>query len=113
MHLQEEIRGEVAVIQFKGDLIDETDTVQLQEKITSLKVDGIGKIVFDLGHVQRINSKGLSALITAFRNVRDAGGDIRFAQIDKRIQDIFIKTRLTQVFSTYETVGRAMASYNR
>ncbi len=113
MHLQEEIRGQVAIVTMKGDLVDETDTLLLQQKVASLKVDGIRKIVFDVGNVTRINSKGLSGLITAYKTIRDAGGDFRFAQIDKRLNDIFVKTRLTQVFSTYETVGRALASYGQ
>jgi anti-anti-sigma regulatory factor len=40
-----------------------------------------------------------------------AGGEVRFAQIDKQIRDIFVRTRLVQVFDTYETVERAVASY--
>jgi len=111
MHIEERIRGEVAIVSLKGELVDNTDELVFQQKINSLKSDGITKLVVDLGKVNRINSKGLSVLISAVRTIRNAGGDIRFAQIDKHLTDIFVKTKLVQVFSTYESVGRALASY--
>ncbi len=111
MHLEEQIRGEVAVVLLKGELLDDDDETVLQEEITSLRLDDIRKIVFDLGHVTRVNSKGLSALIAAVKTMRHSGGDVRFAQIDKQIRDVFVRTRLVKVFDTYETVERAMASY--
>ena len=111
MHIHEEISDGVAVVKLEGDLLDEQDTVTIQEKIMSLKVDGMTKVVFDLQHVNRINSKGLSVLISSFKTMRDAGGDIKFASIDNHVGNIFLKTKLVQVFQTYETVGRALASY--
>jgi|SRR5208283_4332816 len=111
MHIREKIRGEVAVVKLEGDLLDENDTMMVQQKVMSLKVDGMTKVVFDLEHVSRINSKGLSVLIAAFKTMRNAGGDIRFARIDNHVNNIFVKTKLVQVFNTYETVGRALASY--
>src|SRR5689334_1968784 len=111
MHIHEQIDGEVVVVTLHGDLLDTGDTVALEQKVTSLRVDGITKIVFDLGKLNRINSKGLGALIGAFKTIRDSGGEIRFADIDHQINNIFVKTKLVQVFNTYETVGRALASF--
>jgi anti-sigma B factor antagonist len=68
-------------------------------------------MVFDLKKVNRINSRGLNALISALKTIRKEGGDIKLAQIDDHLKDVFIQTRLVQVFNTYETVGRAMASF--
>ena len=111
MHLQEQIKGEVAVVLLKGELLDEDDERVLHQEIESLKSDDITKVVLDLGRVNRINSQGLSALIAAVKIMRQSGGDVRPAQIDKQIRDVFIRTRLVQVFPTYETVERALASY--
>ncbi|MBI1803984.1 MAG: STAS domain-containing protein [Ignavibacteriae bacterium] len=111
MHLEEKIMGEVAVVYLKGELLDDEDDLTLRQKVTSLTVDEIKKVIIDLGKVSRINSRGLSALISAVKTMRAYGGDIRFTQIDKQINDIFVEMRLVQVFNTYETVGRAMASY--
>ena len=111
MHVDEQIKGEVAIVSLKGELLDNADELLLQQKINSLTLDGITKLVFDLGKVHRINSTGLSALISAVKTIRTHGGDIRLAQIDRHLNDILVKTRLVRVFNTYETVGRATASY--
>ncbi len=111
MHVDEQIKGEIAIVSLKGELLDNADEFLLQQKINSLRSDGITKLVFDLGKINRINSTGLSALIAAVKMMRTHGGDIRLAQIDRHLNDILVKTRLVQVFNTFETVGRAMASY--
>jgi anti-sigma B factor antagonist len=112
MHIEEQIKGEVAVVSLRGELIDHDDENVLLGKMTSLRVDNVKKVVFDMGKVNRINSKGLSALISAVKSIRTIGGDVRFAGIDEHINDIFVRTRLVQVFETYESVGRALASYS-
>jgi len=112
MHIEEKIMGSVAVVFLKGEILDDSDDLTLRQKVSSLKVDGIKKVIIDLGKVHRINSRGLSTLIAAVKSMRESGGDIRFTQIDKHINDIFVETKLVQVFNTYETVGRAIASYS-
>jgi anti-sigma B factor antagonist len=111
MYLEEKIRGEVAVVALNGDLLDENDALEVEQKLTSLLVDGIRKIVFDLRSLHQINGNGLETLMSAFRMTHEKGGEIRLAQLDRHIENIFVKTRLVKIFSTYETVGRALASY--
>lgn len=111
MHLEEHIHGEVAIVSLKGELLDDGDERVLQDEMNSLSLDDVRKVVVDLGKVNRINSKGLSALISAVKTMKNVGGEVRFAQIDRQINDIFVRTRLVQVFDTYETVERALASY--
>lgn len=112
MHIDEKIKGSVAVITVSGELLFEEDDSALQQKVASLRSDGFTQMVFDLKKVNRINSRGLNALISALKTVRKGGGDIKLAQIDDHLKDVFVQTRLVQVFSTYETVGRAMASFS-
>jgi anti-sigma B factor antagonist len=111
MHIEEKIVGEVAVLALRGALLFDEDDRALQDKINNLRVDGINKVILDLGKVHRINSVGLGAILAAARVAQKNGGDVRLAEIDREIHDIFWQTRLVQVFHTYETVGRAIASF--
>jgi anti-anti-sigma factor len=111
MHIDEKIVGEVAVLGLRGALLFDEDDRVLQQKITNLHVDGINKVILNLGKVHRINSLGLSAIVAAAKVLQKYGGDIRLAEIDREMHDIFWQTRLVQVFHTYETVGRAIASF--
>jgi anti-anti-sigma factor len=112
MHVDEKITGEVAILSIKGEILDFEDDMMFQQKITSLAVDGVRKIVVDLGRVQRLNSRSLSAFISAMKTMNKSGGDIRFTGIDGHVNDIFVETKLIRSFSTYESVGRAVASYS-
>lgn len=111
MHIDEKIVDGVAVLSLRGDMMVEDDDRVLQAKINDLHVDGIHKVILDLGKVHRINSRGLGAILAASRTLQKNGGDIRLAEIDREIHDIFWQTKLVQVFHTYETVGRAIVSY--
>ena len=112
MRVDEKIVGEVAVLTLKGDILDTEDDATFQQKIMSLVVDGVRKVIVDMGRVNKVNSRGLSSLITAVKTMHKSNGDIRIAGLDQHVNDIFVETRLTRLFPTYETVGRAMASYS-
>ena len=111
MYISEKVKNGIAVVSLKGDLLDIEDRSVFQRKIQSLATDDINRVVLDLSMVNRINSEGLNTLITAYDTLRKSGGDLRLARIDKSLHDILAITRLVQVFGTYETVERAMASY--
>lgn len=111
MHLAEHISGEVAVVTLSGELLDEEDETILDQEIRSLTSDNINKIILDFARINRINSQGLAALLSAVKFVRGRGGDIRLASLDEHINSIFAMTRLVRIFDTYETVDRAVASY--
>ena len=112
MRIDEKIMGEVAVLSLRGEILDDEDDFTLQQKITSLVVDGVQKVVVDMRKVHRVNSRGLSALISAVKTMRKNNGDVHFADIGRQINHIFVETKLIRTFPTYETVGRAMASFS-
>ncbi len=111
MQIKEKIDQNVAVLSLKGDLLGEPDTANFREKIHSLVSDGIKQIVIDLGGVNYMNSSGLGTLIAALTTVRNAGGDLRLARVEGKVQNLFVMTQLVKVFDTYETVDRALASF--
>ena len=111
MQIKEKIDQNVAVLSLKGDLLGEPDTTNLREKIHSLVSDNIKQTVIDLGGVNYMNSSGLGTLIAALTTVRNAGGDLRLARVEGKVQNLFVMTQLVKVFDTYETVDRALASF--
>lgn len=111
MQIKENVKGDVAVLQLKGNMMDVPDTTKLRESVHSLLDEDFRKIVIDLGGVKWVNSSGLGALISAFSSVRNKGGDLRLANVTEKLESLFVVTQLVKVFKTYETVDRAVASY--
>ncbi len=111
MNIKEKMQGDVAVVALKGNLMGEPDTTEVREKVYSLLQDDVKKIVLDLGKVKWINSSGLGSLIAAMTSVKNKGGDMRLANITEKVESVFMITQLIKVFKTYETVDRAVASF--
>lgn len=105
------MENEVAVITLKGDLLGEPDTTAIRDKIHSLVNDEVKHVVVDLGGVNYMNSSGLGTLISALTTMRGAGGDLRLARVEGKVQNLFMMTQLIKVFDTYETVDRALVSF--
>lgn len=112
MKIKEKMHGDVAVVALRGNLMGEPDTTEVRDKVYSLLQDDVKKIVLDLGNVKWINSSGLGSLIAAMTSVKTKGGEMRLANITEKVESVFMITQLIKVFKTYETVDRAVASYN-
>ncbi|HZY10136.1 MAG TPA: STAS domain-containing protein [Bacteroidota bacterium] len=111
MQIKEKIDNGVAILTFKGDLLGEPDTSIVRDKIRSLIEDKIKQVVIDLSGVNYLNSSGLGSLIAALTTMRNSGGDLRLARVGEKVQNLFVITQLVKVFDTYETVDRAVTSY--
>lgn len=112
MTIKEKITENVAVLTLTGDLVSETDTIKLKDKIRSLVSDKMKSAVIDMSGIDYINSTGLGTLISVLTSMRNAGGDLRLARLGERVENLFVVTKLVKVFDTYETVQRAVASFN-
>jgi anti-sigma B factor antagonist len=112
MQMKEKMEGSVAILTFKGDLLGEPDTTNIREKIHSLVNDDVKKVIIDLGGVNYMNSSGLGTLISAHTTMKNAGGELRLARVEGKVQNLFVMTQLVKVFETFETVDRALASFN-
>lgn len=113
MQIKEKIIGNVGVLKFKGSLMGEPDTTKIREKIHSLVNDDLRKVVIDMSGVKWINSAGLGSLIAGLTTLRNAGGDLRLANVAEKVESLFMITQLVKVFKSYESVDRAVASFKR
>ena len=113
MKIREEIKGDVAVVSLSGKLMGGPETAEFHDHIKSLIADGMRKVVVDLGKVKWLNSSGLGALMGAYTSLKNAGGDLKLAQVTERVQSILMITKLITIFNTYESVERAVASFGR
>jgi anti-sigma B factor antagonist len=113
MRIKEKIVEDIAVLTFNGDLIGDPEITKIREKIYSLIAEDINKVVIDMGDVAYVNSSGLGCLISALTSLRNAGGDLKLADVGKKVKSIFVVTQLIKVFDTHETVDRALAGFKK
>ena len=104
-------RYNAVVIALKGNVMGGPDGAKLHETLHELKEQGKKNVVVDLSRVKFMNSSGLGMLIGGLTTMRNAGGDLRLANVADRIQSLLVITKLITVFKHYETLDAAVSSY--
>ncbi len=113
MALKEQMRGDVAVLELKGKLMGGDETTEIHVKIKDLINSGAKKVVADVGRVSWMNSTGLGTLMGAMTSLRNAGGDLKLANITEKVESLFVITKLVTIFDTFETVDEAVAAFKK
>jgi anti-sigma B factor antagonist len=68
---------------------------------------GATRIVVDLADVTFIDSSGLGALISGLKATRQAGGDLRLAEVPEQVMTVLRLTNLDRVLRAHPTVADA------
>jgi len=103
--------GEIAVITPKGYLTGGDETDELGKAIDTLGESGNKHLVINLSETQHLNSTALGLLIRAHSSYVRRGGQMKLCGVDKRIENIFVITKLSLVFDVYTTEEQAIASF--
>lgn len=99
------------VFKFSGDLMGGPEATKFNDKLHELIEQDRKEVIADLSKVKFMNSSGLGILIGGMTTMRNAGGDLRIAGADKRIESLLMVTKLVTVFNSYRTVEEAVESY--
>jgi anti-sigma B factor antagonist len=103
--------GSIAILTPKGYLVGGDETEDLEKAIRELAEQGNKHLVVNLGETQHVNSTALGVLITGHTNYARRGGQMKLCHVDKRIQNIFVITKLSLVFDVFPTEEQAIASF--
>ena len=104
--------GGVVVVDCRGRIVlgEESSTLRILVKDLLTKSR---QIVLELGEVAYIDSAGLGALVGLYTSARNAGGDIKLANLGPRLRDLLQITRLYTVFEVFATAEDAAAAFAR
>lgn len=111
MNFKVDERYNAVVIELRGNVMGGPDGASLLETLHEYKENGKRNIVVDLGKVKFMNSSGLGMLISGMTSMRNAGGDLRLANVADRIRSLLMITKLITVFKNFDSVDEAVASF--
>ena len=111
MSLEVRTSGDVTILSPKGMLLGGKETDELQAKIKELSEAGNRKLLINLGQTTFMNSVSLGVLIQGHSNYAKRDAHMKLAAVDKKIQNIFVVTKLSLVFDVYDTEAQALASF--
>jgi anti-sigma B factor antagonist len=111
MTIQERVVGTVVILDMSGKLVLGDGDVLLKDKVQSLVFQGRKQIVLNLAGVSYVDSSGLGALIASSMTAKNNGGQIKLANLTKRLHDLLSIAKLLTVFESFSNEEEALASF--
>lgn len=84
----------------------------LVRRIEDLAEDGRTKIVVDLGGLDYLNSRGVSAFIAAVDQLRARGGDLKLAGVKPQAAMILGRLGISRIVQQFGTVDEAIGAFS-
>ena len=94
------------------NILEESVIQKIGEEIGSV-IEAADKpnILLDFENVEHLSSAALGTLITVNTKVKQKGGQLRLAAIDKQIYEVFLITKLNKLFQIHDTAAEAERSF--
>ncbi len=105
--------GGVTRVEFVDrNILDEANIQMIGEEIgTLVESEPKPKLLISFANVDHLSSAALGTLITINNKVRARGGQLRLADIDPQIYEVFVITKLNKLFEIHETGEAALKSF--
>lgn len=110
MEIETKKIGGLTVLSPRGRMVIGDPVETFEEAVVDLVDRGERFMVIDLAKVTRIDSSGVGSLVSALRNCRDEGGELKLAEPSDHLRKVIEMMGLEQVFQIHPTVEAAIAS---
>jgi anti-sigma B factor antagonist len=111
MNLKIEKKNDVMVINVKEERLDAHNSGDLKSEMQKLFTEGNKNILVDLKDVRFIDSSGLGALVSGFKNAISHQGNLKLSSLQPQVKSMFELTRLHRVFEIFASSSEALDNY--
>ncbi|WP_029917680.1 STAS domain-containing protein [Pelobacter seleniigenes] len=104
-------QGNLVRINVEEERMDAHNSGDLKEQMLQLFDEGKCNLIIDLGAVRFIDSSGLGALVSGFKNASAREGSLKLCCLQPQVRSMFELTRLHRVFEIFASVEEAQESF--
>ena len=104
-------KGNYAIVEMNGNLIDKTQASPLLDEVQDLISKGTNSFVISMGNFKYLNSNGLNVLVNILTKSRKSGGDTTICNVNDKIKELLIITKLNTVFTITEDLPAAVRQF--
>jgi anti-sigma B factor antagonist len=106
-----EEHGEVVLIEVKEERLDAHNSGELKAQMLNLFEEGKNNLLVDLKEVRFVDSSGLGALVSGFKNASARSGNLKLSGLQPQVKSMFELTRLHRVFEIFPGAQEALTSF--
>jgi len=110
MKIQERMLNDVVLLDLSGSFVIGEDGEFKHLVATKIKA-GSRKLIVNLAKVGHMDSSGLGELIAGYIAMQRAKGQIKLLNVNNRLNDLLITTKLITVFETFDSESAAISSF--
>jgi anti-sigma B factor antagonist len=99
MNYGTEVKDNILFISLKGDLLGESNGIELADLVNDKINENIIQCAIDLSLVRYMNSSGIGVLITLLTKFRNKGGEVVLINPSEQIKKLLIITKLNAIFT--------------
>ncbi len=94
------------------NILDEANIQAIGDEITAIiDASPSPRLLISFSNVDHLSSAALGTLISINNRMKVKQGQLRLANIDPQIMEVFMITRLNRIFSIHETTSDALGSF--
>lgn len=99
MNYSTEVKENILFIFLKGDLLGESNGIELVDLVNDKINENINLCAVDLSNVRYMNSSGIGVLITILTKFRNKGGEVALVNPSEQINKLLVITKLNAIFT--------------
>lgn len=106
--------NDITIIEFVDrNILDEANIAQISDEIcTVVEAEPQPRVLISFANVDHLSSAALGALITIHNNISNRDGQLRLADINDQIIEVFKITRLDHLFQICPGTPEALESFS-
>lgn len=108
MNITLEKRDGTTLLHFHEERLDAHNSPNLKEYLLRQLENDPNRLIADLSEVRFIDSSGLGAFLSGYKNASLRHNSLALAGLQPRVQSMFELTRLHRVFEIYPTIEEAL-----
>ena len=107
--------GDITVVTFiERKILEAAHILELGEELLQLvEKDGNKDLLLDFSNVEFLSSAALNKLIILDKKVKAKSGQLKLCNMMPEIREVFVITRLNQLFDIVDTREKAMEGFQR
>jgi anti-sigma B factor antagonist len=111
MNLKIEEKNDIVIVYVKEERLDAHNSGDLKLEVNGLFAKEKKNVLVDLNDVRFIDSSGLGALVSGFKNAISSHGSLKLSSLQPQVKSMFELTRLHRVFEIYPTSADALENF--